>query len=499
MTASITKQTVSINRAAKLYTNNTEKDVIATLNVVSQDPLKNPTISLKYSSTSDTALNSIINEFSGGTPSAAVGPVSLGIPTSNANSQWAMNLNSNNYGTHTDFTGSGFSANRVTECLVFDPYYFVDPSQWTGESTAFVKAHNQSNSVYGFADGVTVMNNDPNLYWMSGSTIPSGSAYSTALTYYDYGYAQCMYSWIGIGLSSSCYQTIDIVFNKGGSYTYADQSTNGGMYNCMGGNSMSSFWAQTWSPYNNAILCDRGYFFSNCGSYGNYTCVQKVWDYECFSDPSATSSFTNAIANPNYYYFSTTTQGTVNWLKYNPFNETYYFYVNGASDDMGLYSFTESFEPHNSLAGVSTNVALCTQFTKISSFSGIPGGAKMTIPVRIAYGTWMSYDSNGNPYFTSDLITWKTLANYDAGSADISGAKLFNEDSNQKRFYLDASNTLKSIDTGFAGISLDGQIENKTQVGNYERSGLIIPKGESLYMENTGTCNVSTSVLAMSI
>ena len=140
---------------------------------------------------------------------------------------------------------------------------------------------------------------------------------------------------------------------------------------------------------------------------------------------------------------------TVNWLKYNPFNETYYFYVNGASDDMGLYSFTESFEPHNSLAGVSQNVALCTQFTKISSFSGIPGGAKMTIPVRIAYGTWMSYDSNGNAYFTSDLITWKTLADYDAGSADISGAKLFNEDSNQKRFYLDASNTLKSIDTGF--------------------------------------------------
>ena len=166
---------------------------------------------------------------------------------------------------------------------------------------------------------------------------------------------------------------------------------------------------------------------------------------------------------------------------------------------MGLYSFTDAFDPHNSLAGVSQNVALCTQFTKISSFSGIPGGAKMTIPVRIAYGTWMSYDSNGNPYFTSDLITWKTLANYDAGSADISGAKLFNEDSNQKRFYLDASNTLKSIDTGFAGISLDGQIENKTQVGNYERSGLIIPKGESLYMENTGTCNVSTSVLAMSI
>ena len=123
----------------------------------------------------------------------------------------------------------------------------------------------------------------------------------------------------------------------------------------------------------------------------------------------------------------------------------------------------------------------------------------MTIPVRIASNTWISYTAAGTAYFSNDLVSWADLATFDPGSSDVSGAICYNEDKNQKRFYLDGSTTIKSVTTGFAGISLDGQIEHKTAVGNFERSGLIIPKGESLYIENTGTCSISTSVLTVSI
>ena len=50
---------------------------------------------------------------------------------------------------------------------------------------------------------------------------------------------------------------------------------------------------------------------------------------------------------------------------------------------------------------------------------------KMTTPARIGKSAWAAFDSGGNPFFSNDLVTWKSLSDHD--SASVAGALMYNE------------------------------------------------------------------------
>ena len=59
---------------------------------------------------------------------------------------------------------------------------------------------------------------------------------------------------------------------------------------------------------------------------------------------------------------------------------------------------------------------------------------------------------------------------------------------------------MKIVTSGYSGVDKAGWIEASTEVGRYERAGLIIPKGQSIYVENADAeTSVSASLLTMDI
>ena len=56
------------------------------------------------------------------------------------------------------------------------------------------------------------------------------------------------------------------------------------------------------------------------------------------------------------------------------------------------------------------------------------------------------------------------------------------------------------MQSGYAAVDKAGWIESQTEVGRYERTGIIIPKGQSLYLENVDeAASISVSLLTMDI
>jgi len=123
----------------------------------------------------------------------------------------------------------------------------------------------------------------------------------------------------------------------------------------------------------------------------------------------------------------------------------------------------------------------------------------MTEPARIGESLWVSYDGNANAYWSSDLITWQTASDFDGLLP--TGYKVRNTGTDGVEYYggKQGSATIQTAQSGYAAVDKAGWIENKTEVGRYERTGLIIPKGQSLYVENEGTAPLSASILTMDI
>ena len=193
---------------------------------------------------------------------------------------------------------------------------------------------------------------------------------------------------------------------------------------------------------------------------------------------------------------NTSEQHAFRWLKYNPTTEKWYIYIGGDSASTGLYSFDQSGEYTTSTTGNNTLIQNATMFTKETSFN-FPD-EKMTCPARISSTTWLSYTSAGVAYHSTDLISW-TL---------VSAETFFPTDYTMKNVGTDGvsyyakkgSDVIKVVDSGFSAVDKAGWMEHQTEVGRYERTGIIIPKGQSIYLENLdATASVSASLLTMDI
>ena len=88
---------------------------------------------------------------------------------------------------------------------------------------------------------------------------------------------------------------------------------------------------------------------------------------------------------------------------------------------------------------------------------------------KVGASLWVSWNLASNaPYFSEDLVTWKTQAQF----LD-SGFKLKAENKDGVEFFVKENNEVIILSTGLAEMDQAGLLEKNTAVGNYTRNGLL--------------------------
>ena len=166
-------------------------------------------------------------------------------------------------------------------------------------------------------------------------------------------------------------------------------------------------------------------------------------------------------------------------MKYNPNNDKYYL----ALKNDGILEFDLA-----TLNQGSTGRSI-TDFTSVAKMPH----EQMSTPMRIAKALWHSVDADNVAWVSADFITWTKATTHFDGlglGANVAAADLT---TNQK-VNIGESNVHVSS-TGFSSVADDAILEYRTSLNSYERNGLLLNSGDTLYAENTGAIDLSVSVM----
>ena len=546
MATSLTQVTLLKKSAVKLYTNSgTSTAKVATLNLVSQDPAKNPKVNVSYSSDGTYALNG--SEPTTWTVSESVSQaVSLSTTTATKGKRpYGINVDTNTYGK----LAPGATTSSLAASGFLDPYYLINPAIYPTEVNTDDAANGAILTTPAFAK---FYSNDWS-WWRDFNTPMEATTFNTlfgnspswqtdrdkggTVSYYSRGGCFDPSIQLGISIHNNGYMTIQQWYSSDGVLSSTPVTQNGSrtsnslIYDQQGAGYDSYRTPMAMSPWSQDIHMDHGvglFDMTNHTSGGN---AFRLVNFNSLVRTTYTVGHTtidNYISSNRGRRVKMRGLGQVRWLKYNPTNKTYYICVGNqqvtndgvGNECTGLWSFKRTMKTNyydewfNSDSGDNQYIDLQATFdshdstTEEDPFVKVTGtnigtvfsGWKMTTPARIGKSAWTAFDSSGAPYFSSDLVTWKSLADYD--SAAPTGSVMYNEalDGTTKYYLATDGTTVKVPITGFAAVDKAGAIELNTEIGRYERTGIIIPPGQSLYLENIdANTDVSASLLTMDI
>ena len=525
MAASITQTSVLPKSASKLYTNTGTSDVIATLNMVSQTATKNPKMNVAYSSSSNLLLNTS-SDASWTLPeatNASACPIGLNssLATKGTNA-YAVNIVDQQYGAMVSADApTTYTTNKYASQFL-DPYYLISPTSWNSIITSPAFAKQASGAGYNFWWDFNVPMENATWAGLFGSSpsYTTGQDKHRGFNYYDEGIVFDPYSSIALGINTSNYLTLqkDYMASFGHSSISngtADRTSDSCTRDQCGGDNFSNYNVQQeHQPWARNLHCDNYMFVIDTS---RYTTGASDVDGNCFVllnfKPNFGTPYESTIVQSMSTYIDShhglrvklATANTLRWLKYHPVSKKWFFCIGGDDSCTGLYSLTDATTTFmNADQGSFTRTAGSEQminsislFTKEADFN-FPD-EKMTLPARISEESWLSYDSSGNSYLSNDLIVWTAMASADGLLP--TGYVMKNNSSDGVDYYAKkGSAVIKTAESGYTLVDKSGWIESQTEIGRYERTGIIIPKGQSLYLENKDTSSsVSASLLTMDI
>ena len=542
MAATITQTTVGKSAAAKIYTNpGTGTAKVATLNLVSQDPTKNPKVNVSYSSDSTYLLNdSEVATWDVGEGADQL--VSMSTTTATLGKKpYGMNITPNTWGKME--VGSGYHWNSAA---FLDPYYLINPAIYPTEIGNNDETHNEILTTPAFAK---LNSNDWS--WWRDFNIPmeladdfsdlfgTNPTYNTdrdrGTTFSYWNRAGCVDPSIqvAININSQGYMEINQWYSSDGALSSTPTSTQGTrtsnsiIYEEHSSSYDSYRTPQSYHPWANDIHMDHGVAIFDTSYHSN-----ERWRMVNLNG-MVRQTYTQYAGSPQNYISSgdgrrvnMRGKGQLRWLKYNPTTKLYYVCIGHQQDSpagnnlcTGLYSFKRDFNGSNydnwnsgdggsnqfidsQVADDHDSTTATDPFVNVSdtNIGTVFDSWRMTTPARIGKSAWAAFDYLGDPYFSSDLVTWKSLADHDTLS--VTGALMYNENlAGTAKYYLSSNGVAVRIPTtGFSQVDKAGAIELNTEIGRYERTGIIIPAGQSLYLENIDTDTaVSVSLLTMDI
>jgi hypothetical protein len=282
------------------------------------------------------------------------------------------------------------------------------------------------------------------------------------------------YTWAG-GTNPNSYRTGD---NK-----TLDMQADGGVFiNCM---------------HNDKTSAHSGNIGLFWGGYHRNDNNDPNGDFKNAEDSSGGVSINDMPHYGQLYHerWSMTSNGLLSWMKYNPTNKTHYLNVqNRTGDDSGIWSFKAS-EAFTSGWSTRNFTDRCTKETSSFDLTTLT-----TQPHRIGASLWVCYkgSSQTDALYSTDLINWKTAAQHTGQStallvaANATGADFFMNSTDK--------NKLSGVDSGFSNIPQDGILENGTQIGVFERNGLVLNVGDSIYIENKDALtSVHTTIMFVEV
>jgi hypothetical protein len=501
---------ISAGNAQKVFTNNTGLPVVVSINAVSADSTKNPKCSIILSGASDYTLNfeavkktlpQNINYNTGDFDLVTKGdPIGSSI----------LNFNTiGNDRSYSYFNGASSDAYQSTRyCQRFDPYFLDNPTAYN-KDTAYGYIQNQGTADFHsdilkdksfFGDRFLI-----SAYSNNGTTVMNQQGF----TYYQAAVVHDHWTDVGIGIHTNNNMSVtmahDYVSGSNPTHQHNAATSNSFSYqylNNSSGNILSN-------SYDDGLTldlqADGGVFCQGVNGYGMTPTQHGRLGFLSFrlfrsngSFEAGASSIKNAkdgvpSNNVNNLLTGGSYRAAINmsddggylasWLKYNPHTDKYYMNIQGGipSSLAGIYSVS-----HEDLFSTGNARSFSNVFRKESATNDLLH--KTTQPMRIGDSLWVCFKSNtvGDALYSNDLVNWKTASDY----LEIPDAKLIavdNSVSPSKTLFWKGNtlgNKLFGIDSGFSAIPQSGLIENGVGIGTFERNGLVLGSGDSIYMEN---------------
>lgn len=391
----------------------------------------------------------------------------------------------------------------------YDPYMRIKPSAYGNASDdvmSFAYFRSANNLIQYRGNVLDLPTADFQSILSGGAGDIGNQAHSPS--YYQRGIAFDHYTNTMIGINSNSYSEFVCFCPASNSVSSGSRSSDSFLYQALG----SSYDPHTYMPQGSyaasfatpALQADGGvftFYFRRPGQTNDVLSIvpagRRAHNGTLPSDKSAiTASGLGAAGNTPIDNSSSgwsrfhVTRDHFQWMKYNPGNDKYYFrFVNG------IYSWTYNNMTSSSNSQGSDGNGPSTQDPY--TFSGGswkkvgdgPGG-QMSIPARIGESLWVSW-VGGNPYFSTDLVSWSDKATYFA-AIGVDADRLFvAEDGAQNRYLVNAAGKVVQVVTGLGEMPQEGLLENGAPIGTYERSGLVLNPGDCLY---GGNGSQSTSV-----
>lgn len=514
MVASINNTTLAPTSAVKIYTNSGDNDVIATLDLVSQTATKNPKVNVAYSSNAEHTMNGSYN--ASWSLSNSVGadacPISLSTETSTkGKTPYGISVTDGTQGVMTDISSSSSDTDSVKNNQFLDPYFLISPTSYNSAFTTPLFAKKYSSSTDLWKDFREPMEDSTMelLFGVNGgaASYQTGTVQNyTGGSYHNHYWIYDAYTMVALGASNNGYMSVQHFYTNDNTFDGSswsgesgNRTSNSCIYDEIAGNSYSSYDVPTaQQPWARSFSCDNGVFVIDTTRYSGKQNIIILNMGGYFTDFTSTSSIDSVMTSNRGHRVELAEAHSFRWVKWNPHTSKWYICIGGSSNtSKGLYSFDDTSTFYNSDTGNGAKIETITgRYTKEEAFD-FPD-EKMTIPARLANKLWLSYTSAGVAYYSTDLITW-TLASAD--SVQPSDMLMKNIGSDGKTYYGSRnSSVVKYVSSGYENVDKAGWIESETEVGRYERSGIIIPKGTSLYVENVDAeTSVSVNLLTMGI
>jgi len=514
-----TSTLVNEKAAAMVYENTTSDVQVCSINTCAVVETTNPALTIKLHTASDVSLNTAIASSTPG------GAVTRFLDGGSHQSTWGSadssfyfqdpSTDTIRYQQGTGATiGSEDDERRAHRYTCIDPWMFINPSDYfDGKVTTFPYWCSKNGQNYWWLDGTDLWANFNNM-WIEGFVHSNASAgghshpgtatatgWSTNSGYWANNYPQChdWYTAGTLGVNSNAYVTYGSPYLNSGNYTIVEGSgtSNSTIYASISSNNPIGYDRE--SPFCKMLQADRAVFVVTGGTW---TSTNYAWfNPACNGDDAAYQMsgpihFTEATSTSNRYY---TTRASTNngfrvtqanpedfqWIKYNKTADKYYI----ASKSEGIFSGPVStfFPNGSSFANYDSFTDASAILTKEADYPF--GSDSSQQPSKIGQNLWVTITDQDALYYSTDLITWQTAETYLATvlpalpSPSSYSTVAVDATGSSPAYYFGGSSWSK-FSSGIDSVPNTGLLEKSEAVGTFERTGVILAPGDSIYIEN---------------
>ena len=524
-----TRTSTSIGPTKKVlaYQNTGTSPVVVTLTLVSETATANPQVSVKIDTSSTREFDYQIDDSS--VSQMITNGMWLGFDKSSITPTFGSPSSQNIGGINVGKANGSYYTNGYNGGYQFDPYFILHPEEaGMGDSFKYSSSlKNSGNDIYHYSDTSAMTNSE----WEGRNTGSMGSGHDTTqgLSYWQAigSVLHCPYYHFTVSFNTNSYSEMQYFYTTSSNRS-STRSSNGWIYSLISsGNNPDSFRPDA-SSYGASGY--NGWWWS--GSHGIYLLNgtrhsnQRMWLWD--TTTVLGSPRNSAVTNQNIEDLISSSYPPVrfafqqnsmncNYLAHNPWeNKTY---IRGCDSSVGsaydgLVEYVKGSRPAGNVSGRSTagdgNTFKSSAWgdaiiviSENSGSNGLPQGTHTTRPMCVGYKLWVCYAS-GVYYYSSDLKDWKTLSEFDTNAP--STYTLLNKigttaaTSLVQSYYGKAGTVTKKNVDGWSTVPSSGTLENRTSVGNYERTALVVPVGESLYVNNhDASSSVACNVVAIAL